>query len=117
MSLQWEFDCPSCHTRFVLGAVPNVSWVSCPVCHVRIPVTQHVPPPPAPSIPNRVSPLQQTEPVEDDILDYEPEQKKTNWLLWGGLTFLGIWMLVIAIMLTVTLVGRRRVAVAPPTPP
>jgi hypothetical protein len=117
MSLQWEFDCPSCHTRFVLGAAPNVSWVSCPVCHVRIPVAQHVPPPPAPSISSRLPPLQQSAPIEDDFLDDEPQPKKTNWLLWGGLSFLGIWTLVIGIMLMVTMVGRRRVAVAPAPAP
>src|SRR2546421_12848159 len=106
MPLQWEFDCPSCHTRFVMAAAPGVNWVSCPVCHIRLSVEQQAKPSalPIPAATPAALPTLQPTYSDEELLD-EARPRKINWLLWGSVAFGALWLLITGIMLMVAMLN------------
>src|SRR3954447_6999233 len=104
MPLQLEFVCHHCQTQFSVMAGEGVLWASCPVCHVRAAVQDHVAAReieapsivPAMTAPTPAAPAGAGE--EDPFADERPPRER-NWVLIGGIAFLGLWGLVTAIML------------------
>src|SRR4051794_40621884 len=124
MPLQLEFVCHHCQTRFSVMAGEGVLWASCPVCHVRAAVQDHVAARgiAAPSIGPAMTPpvaaaAAPSAGEEDPFADERPPRER-NWVLIGGIAFLGLWGLVTAVMLLLgALAHRPAVAPAPPPPP
>src|SRR3954468_18767948 len=111
MALELEFVCPHCQTRFSAIAGQGLQWVSCPVCHIRAAVQDHVAareiidPIAVPG--TRVAPAAAVGEEEEFDAERSPRPRERNWVLIGGIAFLGLWALITAVMLLLGALAHR----------